>query len=106
MPERPAPTTRTSRCSMVALPVLRGCAGELVVEGAVLAEQRGAPLLDQRVGVAVVGMEAGLVVLLELVPDLDAQERRLAQVPQALEDAASAPGVAVEQHAEGGLHHH
>ena len=51
-------------------------AGELVVEGAVLAEQLGAPALDELAGVAVVGVEVGAVVVAQLAPQLAPHERR------------------------------
>src|SRR6266487_168470 len=61
-------SSRTSR---------RACGGELVVQGALLAEQHVAPTLDELGGVAVVGVEVGAVVVLELVPQLALHDRGL-----------------------------
>ncbi len=49
-----------------------GRGGQLVVERALLAEELDAPLLHQCVGVAVVRVEVGSVVVLELLPQLAA----------------------------------
>src|SRR5690349_17327999 len=106
MPERPAPTTSTSRCSIGGSSLLRGRAGELVVQRALLAEQLLPPLLDQSSGVAVVGMEVATVVVAQLLPHRGPQERRTAEPHKAATQAAAAVGVAVHGHRSDHLRGH
>src|SRR5690606_31487895 len=76
MPDRPAPTMRTSRCSTSAATSGALRRDEQLVQRAVLPEQLLPPALDQLVGVDVVGVEAGAVVHAELAPDRDVHEGR------------------------------
>src|SRR6478735_11236229 len=64
MPDKPAPMTRTSRCSRALMGTGSGCRtrDELVVQRAVLAEEALAPLGDQLGVVVVARVEAGAVV--------------------------------------------
>src|SRR5581483_4153191 len=97
MPDRPAPTTRTSRCSrsLMSGNRARARADQPVVERTGVAEQLLAPQLDQLVGVAVVGMEVGPVVIAQLAPHLLLHEGRGAQVAEALAQLAAAVRLAV-----------
>src|SRR5690348_13763894 len=74
-----------------------GAADELVVQRALLTEELGAPALDELGRVAVVGVEVRPLVLLELVPDLLADDRGLAELVEALEERARVVRGAVEQ---------
>src|SRR5687768_11730325 len=96
MPDRPAPTIRTSTCSTS---VSSGCRrGELVVERALGAEQLLAPLLHEVVGVAVVGVEVGPLVVAQLVPQLALHDRRAADpAPAPAEVAGLVGGPVAEQ---------
>src|SRR3546814_12315878 len=94
MPDRPAPTIRTSRCSMAAVSS-GGRAGQLVVKAPGLAEELGAPALHQLVRVAVVGVEVTPVVVLQLVPELAAEDRAATQPGEALAQRSAAVGGAV-----------
>src|SRR3546814_7390187 len=60
-----------------------GRAGQLVVQAPGLAEELGPPALHQLVGVAVVGVEVTPVVVLQLVPELAAEDRAATQPGEA-----------------------
>src|SRR6478609_6790188 len=89
MPDSPAPTTSTSRCSIDvgasgasdstdirSFPsgCRRGCR-EPVVQCARLTEQLASPPLDQLSGVVVVGVEVAAVEVAELTPHLFLHDR-------------------------------
>src|SRR5882724_6398280 len=102
MPDRPAPTTSTSRCSIG----LRSYPGELVVQRAVLTEQLFAPLVDETGVVGLARMEVVAVVVLELLPNLAAHERRLPKVPEALPQHTRLVGALVEGERDGDFKAH
>src|SRR5829696_1342058 len=90
IPDRPAPTIRTSRCSTGSGTASGRRAGrdQLVVEGALVTEELRAPLLHQLGGVAVVGVEVGTVVLVQLAPHRTRHDRRAAEPSPAAPDVA------------------
>src|SRR5213596_422435 len=102
MPERPAPTIKTSKCSTVTSPS-GGGGRQLVVQRALLTEQLAAPPVHEVGGVAVVRMEVRPVVVLQLVPQLTAHERGPSDATPAASQRAAAIGPAVKQETDDDL---
>src|SRR5262249_53052342 len=107
MPDSPAPTTRTSRCSglgasLMAAQLLardsRRARGELVAQRPLGAEQHLAPAGDELLGVVVVRVEVRTLVVLQPLPHVTAHQGRAAEATPAATGAAGPVGVAVAEH--------